>query len=882
MDNHNASSGPNSTCFDKPSTGIPGLDYVIDYLRLGDNVVLHVDSISDYISFVTPFVEQALRDGKEVIYIRFAEHKPIVEPQENVTINYLDANAGFEVFSTQVHKISTQKGEGVYYVFDCLSELLSAWATDLMIGNFFTITCPYLYELNTIAYFSILRNYNSFSTVATIRETTQLLLDIYNCDGDVFVHPLKAQNRYSPSMFFPHVQRGDRFVPVTSGIDGAKLYSCVISRGYGKTERNWDHWDQVFFEASQIYEGVKRQDPQSLGKEPEMIEIICKMVLSKDKAILDLAKNFFSLGDLLNIKSRMIGSGFIGGKTVGMLLARNILEKNPLLKQDDFLEPHDSFYIGSDVFYTFLVQNGWWKLRMEQKQKEKYFHAAKELKEKIMKGRLPEAVREQFKSMLEHFGQSPIVVRSSSLLEDGLGNAFAGKYVSIFCVNQGTPEQRYLEFENAVRTAYASTMNEDALNYRLQRGLAEKDEQMALLVQRVSGTYHGNYFFPDIAGVGLSYNTYVWKDSMAPEAGMLRLVFGLGTRAVGRTDGDYPRVVALDAPLLRPCGNIDDIRKYSQHEVDVLNVKENQWETVSFRKLINEKLDLRLNFIAVKDWETENRLKELGMFGEQAWVVTFDRLLSNPDFLNTMQSMLKILEESYQYPVDIEFTVNFDADEKPRINLLQCRSLQTKGAQTRVNIPRNIDPKDIIFQSTGNFMGGTLELLINRIIYIDSVQYLQLPLSKKYDTAHLVGELNRLNHDAQATTLLLGPGRWGSSTPSLGIPVTFSDINHMSVLGEIAFSDAGFSPELSFGTHFFQDLVETDIFYVALFPEKKDVILNQKWLEETPNHLKNILPDSKQWWTNVVKLIDLSQGFNGKNLYINADLVSQEIVCYFM
>ncbi|ATW27340.1 PEP/pyruvate-binding domain-containing protein [Candidatus Formimonas warabiya] len=869
-----------NTHFGKPSTGVPGLDYIIDYLRLGDNVVLHVDSIDDYIYFVTPFVEQAHQEGKKINYIRFAEHKPLIAPGENVTIYDLDANAGFEVFSTQVHQIATREGEGVYYVFDCLSELLSAWATDLMIGNFFNITCPYLYELNTIAYFSILRNRNSFSTVATIRETTQLLLDIYNCDGDVFVHPLKAQNRYSPSMFFPHVQRGENFVPVTSGVDGAKLYACVISRGLGKTERNWDYWDQVFFKASEIYEKAQKQDQSGGTEETKMVETICKMVLSKDKTILNLVKNNFCLGDLLDIKSRMIGSGFIGGKTVGMLLARKILDQNPLLKWDDFLEPHDSYYIGSDVFYTFLVQNGWWKLRMEQKCPDKYFQAAKELKEKIMKGRLPEAVRDQFKRMLEHFGQSPIVVRSSSLLEDGFGNAFAGKYVSIFCVNQGTPEQRYQEFEKAVRTAYASTMNEDALNYRLQRGLAEKDEQMALLVQRVSGTYHGDYFFPDIAGVGLSYNTYVWKDSMAPEAGMLRLVFGLGTRAVGRTEGDYPRVVALDAPLLRPCGNMDDIRKYSQHEVDVLNIKENQWETISFRQLTNEKLDLRLNLVAVKDWETEKKLKELGMAGEQAWVVTFDKLLSNPDFLNTMQSMLKILEEGYQCPVDVEFTVNFDTEEKPRINLLQCRSLQTKGQHTKVNIPQSIEEKDILFRSTGNFMGGNLELLINRIIFIDPQQYHQLPIRNKYDIAHLIGEINRLVDDnAETATLLLGPGRWGSSTPSLGVPVTFSDINHMRVLGEVAFFTAGFCPELSFGTHFFQDLVETDIFYVAIFPEKEDVIFNQKWLDEAPNHLGTILPGNDQWM-HVVKVIDLSQAFPGKNLYINADLVSQKIICY--
>ena len=119
---------------------------------------------------------------------------------------------------------------------------------------------------------------------------------------------------------------------------------------------------------------------------------------------------------------------------------------------------------------------------------------------------------DQFAEMLDYFGQSPIIVRSSSLLEDNYGNAFAGKYESVFCANQGSPQKRLEDFLSAVRTIYASTMSEEALRYRAHRGLLDRDEQMALLVQRVSGGLHGDLFFPQVAGVGLSYNPYVWNE----------------------------------------------------------------------------------------------------------------------------------------------------------------------------------------------------------------------------------------------------------------------------------------------------------------------------------------------------------------------------------
>jgi hypothetical protein len=631
------------------STGLDGLDEILTGLQKGDNVVWQVDKVDHFGTFVEHFVAGAAQDGRKLVYMRFAEHAPLVAPGPGVTIYKLDASTGFESFSSEVHNIITAEGREVYYVFDCLSDLLSAWATDLMIGNFFLITCPYLFELDTIAYFALLRNNHSFKTIARIRETTQILLDLYNFERRFYIHPLKVWKRYCPTMFLPHVQEDSKFVPITTSIDAAKVISHLSKKGLEPTQRALDYWDRLFLRAEEL----AKNEAASSQERARTVEQLCKMMIGREKRILSLAMKHFSLQDLLDIRKRMIGTGYTGGKAVGMLLANKIIAGNEALDLKRYLEPHDSFYVGSDVFYTYIVENGWWKLRMEQKAKEGYFKVAAELKEILLHGRFPDQIREQFQEMMEYFGQSPIIVRSSSLLEDAYGNAFAGKYESFFCVNQGSPEQRYVQFENTVRRVYASTMNEAALTYRLQRGLDQQDEQMALLIQRVSGSYRNSYFFPDLAGVGLSRNTFVWRPELDPNAGMIRLVLGLGTRAVNRVEDDYPRIVALDAPLLRPLAGMEDVRKYSQHRVDLLDTGDNSLMTLPLTQLLSEKLDINLEFIAVRDPQLARRARELGKGVQEYWILTFERLLADGSFVRNMQTILKTLEQSYQYPVDI-------------------------------------------------------------------------------------------------------------------------------------------------------------------------------------------------------------------------------------
>ncbi|AOY75287.1 PEP/pyruvate-binding domain-containing protein [Clostridium formicaceticum] len=863
-------------CMTKASTGMKSLDQVVDYLRLGDNVVWQVDAIDDYKYFVNLFVENALISNRRVVYMRFAQHPPLIEGIEDITVCALNACGGFESFSTQVYDIISREGKEVYYVFDCLSDLLTAWANDLMIGNFFMITCPYLFELDTIAYFTILRNKHSFQTVARIRETTQLLIDLYNCEDCYYIHPLKVWDRYSPTMFLPHALDRENLTPITNSVDAARLFTIMPTIGIENERRHLDYWDKMFLNAVALYKEVLEGKETAAMEQKKVIEQLCKLVIGRDHRILSLAKKYLSLKDLLDIKSRLIGSGYIGGKAVGMLMARSILLKDKDFEWRRYLEPHDSYYIGSDVFYSYIVQNGWWKLRMKQRSNEGYFQVASELREKMLKGSFPAAVKEQFQQMLEYFGQSPIIVRSSSLLEDAFGNAFAGKYESVFCVNQGSPAERYKQFEDAIRVVYASAMNEDALAYRLQRGLDKRDEQMAILVQRVSGAHHGQYFFPDLAGVGVSYNTYVWKEGLNPDAGMLRLVHGLGTRAVDRVEGDYPRIVALDKPLLRPHAGVDDSRKYSQREVDVLNTVSNKLEVVSLNNMDYEGREGLMNLIGVKDYEANRRMKELGMKGPDIWTLTFDHLMTATSFPQIMGKMLKTIKSAYQYPVDIEFTINFSRDLHPHINLLQCRPLQTKGLKSKVHIPSNIREEKVLFKSKGHFMGGNISQSLKRIIYIDPKNYSKLALSQKYEVARTVGKLNKqIQNRENLSVMLAGPGRWGTSNPSLGVPVAFSEINHVTVMIEIAFSSAGLIPELSFGTHFFQDLVETDIFYVALFPEKNNVFFNHLLMNDHPNIFNQLCPDKLQF-EEIIKVYD----FTNKDLVIMSDILSQNVVCF--
>jgi hypothetical protein len=860
------------------TTGIRGFDDILTGLIPGDNLVWQVDSIEDYRPFATPYTEAALAKSGRLIYFRFAKHGPLV-PEGTAARTYrLRPEAGFEAFVSDIHKAIEREGQGGYYVFDCLSDLAADWYSDQMLGNFFMLTCPYIYDVGGIAYFGLLRGHHSPEANAAVADTAQVVLDVYRHDETLYVHPLKVQQRYSPTMYMLHVRRGEDMQPVVESATISEIMNSVPWAGLEGTSRRVGVVNRAFSEAEATLDG---SGPAAAGPaSEELLRRLLRIVVTRDDRVHDLAGRYLTLSDAVAIKQRMIGTGLIGGKSVGMLLARAILKKtDPSWKKR--LEPHDSFYVGSDVYYTFVVRNGLWWVRERQKDPATFLDGAERARQRMLVGTFPDYVIRQFATMLDYYGQSPIIVRSSSLLEDNFGNAFAGKYESVFCANQGPRHKRLEEFLAAVRTIYASTMSENALRYRAQRGLLERDEQMALLVQRVSGGMYGEFFYPQVAGVGLSYNPYVWSSYIKPESGVLRIVFGLGTRAVNRFDDDYTRIVALNAPGRRPEASAGDVRRYSQRKVDVLDMRVNSLRTSEFPSVAGAAPGLPLDVLASRDPELEAAVSGSGdeVF---PWILTFDKLLKDTDFASDMRDMLRVIQDAYEYPVDTEFTANFRADGSYRINLVQCRPLQVKGGGV-VSDPPEVREEDVVFRARGAVIGQSRLETIDRIIYVVPRTYSSLPLQRRYSVARLIGRLLHPERGpasgSAARVMLMGPGRWGTTTPSLGVPVNFTEVNTVTALCEIVAMRDDLVPDVSLGTHFFNELVEMDVLYLALFPGKEGNVLNEALLEGAPNRLTDLLPDDSAY-SDVVRVIDIGDLPGNSTVKLHANAVAQTAMAY--
>jgi hypothetical protein len=860
------------------STGLPGLDRVFKGLIPGDNLVWQFESLDDYIPLVGPYCEAALARGHKLIYFRFADHKPLVNEGPGITIHQLRTSDGFEQFITQIHRVIQEAGQGACFVFDCLSTLAEDWCSDRMLGNFFMLTCPYVYDRQSLAYFPLLRNQHSFHATTPISETTQIWVDIYRHKSQLYLHPTKVQHRYSSTMFMLHLWEGERFIPVTESSTIAEILTSRPWAGLESVRLRLGKWNRTFLQVEDILEGVSRGQ-RSQAEADRLLPEVLRMAIARDDRVAKLVAKYFTLSDVLTIWKRMIGTGLIGGKSVGMLLARAILEKTDP-RWMDLLEAHDSFFIASDVFYSFLVENGCWWLRQKQRDPNTFLDNVEEARRRVLMGNFPMHLIDEFSKMLDYFGQSPIIVRSSSLLEDNYGNAFAGKYESVFCANQGPHLKRLQDFLSAVKTIYASSMSEKALRYRAQRGLLDKDEQMSLLVQRVSGVRYGELFYPQVAGVGLSRNPYVWNNCIDPKAGVVRLVFGLGTRAVDRSDDDYTRIVALNAPERRPESDFNEVRQYSQRKVDVIDLEANQLVAHEFTEVAERSPKLPVHVFASAGGALSRQTEENAMPGSARPVLTFEHLLTETPFVADMREMLQILQDAYDYPVDLEFTANFfDHNDQYKINLVQCRPLQVVSDTGVVDLPTTIAPADRVLEAHGAVIGQSRANRVERIIYVPPSVYGQLPIRDRYSIARLIGKLLHLEHETPkpAHVMLVGPGRWGTTTPSLGVPISFAEIDTASVLCEIVAMREDLVPDVSLGTHFFNDLVEMDILYMALFPGRQDNYLNQTFFEQSPNRLAELVPSEAQW-AEAVRVIDVPTG--EVSLKLNANALTQQVMCY--
>ncbi|MBQ5484110.1 MAG: phosphoenolpyruvate synthase, partial [Lachnospiraceae bacterium] len=589
--------------FERVPSGIPEMDEALDNIRLGDNVVFRVSELWEFQLFVDPYIRQAKQDKRNIVYFRFASHEPLVEDCPQVRTYHVPLTHRFETFTVDIHNIIKKEGKDTFYVFDCLSELQIRWATDLMMGNFFRVTCPFLFTLDTVAFFPIIRGKHSFHAINKILNTTQLFLDVYSDEKNVYVRPEKVWTRNSETMFLPHIYKKEEhtFRPILDGVLSSRFYQLLDHFQRPGEDPYMDFWDKFFNTARQQYSDQKDM--------AESCQVMCNIMMTRDEKMRSMVKKHFRPEDYFAVRDHMIGTGLVGGKACGMLLARAII-RNTSPEINEVLEPHDSFFVGSDVYYTYIVDNEFWDLRIRQRTEEEYFSLAEDFADRLRLGVFAEDIRTQLRHILEYYGQDPFIVRSSSILEDGFGNAFAGKYESVFCANRGSLEERLEEFENAIRRVYASTMSLSALDYRKRRGLDKRDEQMALLVQRVSGSYYGPYYMPCAAGVGYSYSPYKFLEGIDQKAGMLRLVMGLGTSAVDRTMGSYPRLVSLDMPEATSLSTVGERHQFSQRAVEAVDVRAHELKRFELKEIENRLPMYLIHALLEHDYDVERLLRE--------------------------------------------------------------------------------------------------------------------------------------------------------------------------------------------------------------------------------------------------------------------------------
>jgi hypothetical protein len=617
----------------------------------------------------------------------------------------------------------------------------------------------------------------------------------------------------------------------------------------------------------------------------EVTVVLIKSMISDQMDFVRLAKEFLTAEDFQDISRRRIGDGKIGGKAAGMMLAWKILQNdassaNDVVGLSQRVVIPESYFIGANVFYDFHAVNGL-EVFINQKYKTQpeieadYPH----IREVYAQGRFPESVLARLRELLAEVKDAPLIVRSSSLLEDNFGFSFAGKYDSFFCPNQGTLEENLADLTQAIGRIYASVLSPDALSYRRKMNLVDYDERMGVLIQKVQGQRYRDYFFPPLAGVAFGRNPFRWNRKIRPEDGLLRIVWGLGTRAVDRVGNDYPRMVALSHPQLRPEMGAHQIRKYSQHFVDLIDLRANVFRQMPVADVLSPDYPGIQLLASVDKGDYIQPIYAPRTLGSEPLVLTFDELLKNQRFVELMRSLLHRLERYYCRPVDVEFTVEITDGRPPdfTIHLLQCRPLSRQEWGENMRIPQNVPPEDVIFLARRLVPRGRVSG-VRYIVYVDPEQYGRAPdYETRFELARVIGRINQKLEGE--TFILMGPGRWGTSNVELGLKVSYADIHNARVLVEMARSPSEDTLELSYGTHFFQDLVESNIYPLPLYLGAPDTVFNQAFFDESENVLAALLPQDAPH-ASIVKVIDVPAAASGRHLELVMDGELDEALAY--
>jgi pyruvate, water dikinase len=627
-------------------------------------------------------------------------------------------------------------------------------------------------------------------------------------------------------------------------------------------------------------EGIELSASTELGLRVSLI----RRFFTEQLSYINVAKHSLEVRDFASLVRRILfhqnSHGKLGGKSSGLFLADSIIRKDgESTGRFANVRIPKTWYITSDGILHFIHYNN-----LEEVFNQKYLEIEQVREEypsivQVFKNShfSPESIK-GLSMALDDFGDIPLIVRSSSLLEDSLNAAFSGKYKSLFLANTGTKSDRLAALLDAIAEVYASTFGPDPIEYRAERGLIDFHEEMGIMIQEVVGKRVGRYFMPAWSGVAFSRNEFRWSPRIRREDGLIRLVPGLGTRAVDRVGDDFPVLIAPGQPSLRVNVTPDEVVRYSPKKIDVMDMELGGFVTVDILDLLREAGHSYPSINAIVSQYDGDMLRQpFGFdldFDTNVYAVTFHGLVTGTGFVQEIHAMLQLLQERLQTPVDIEF-----ASDGTDLYLLQCRPQSFSKQNTPVPIPQDIPREHTLFIAKRHISNGYVPD-ITHIVYVHPESYAALPDRQALlSVGRCIGRLNKILPKRQF--ILMGPGRWGSRGDiKLGVSITYSDINNTALLVEIAKKQDGYVPDLSFGTHFFQDLVEASIRYLPLYPDDESGSFNEHVLTRGENHLADLLPDYA-FLGETVYVIDVAKRVEGHVLRVlmNADI--EQAVGYF-
>lgn len=647
------------------------------------------------------------------------------------------------------------------------------------------------------------------------------------------------------------VQIVQRHLPLSQVMDAMRRYFCTAP-----------------FEADAKY-------PVSRGLKVSLI----RRILSDDVGYINRLKEQVELEDLHHLLQNVIFSpeshGKLGRRSSAFFLASQIVENaksdvDPL----DFLQIPKTWYISSDMMLHFMHYNHIDEI-IEQKYKEierirlEYPHIVQTFTQSAFP---PDMVR-ALSAALDDLGEVPLIVRSSSLLEERSGSTFTGEYRSVFVINRGSKQERLAELMTAVARVYASAFSADPIEFRAGQSVLDFSEEMGIMIQQAVGTRVGPYFLPAYTGVALSRNDFRWAHDLERDDGLVSLVPGMGDRCGKKEPQTHPVLFSPGQPGLKVYANAGDAIKFAPRTLDVINLDERSVETMDVKDFLDRTGKQFPQMESVFSLNSgglllppEEQVVHDGNDNDTEWTVTFDGLIERSPFVVPLRKTLKRLEEKMGGPVSLRF-----ASDGEKVFLLECSLQQCSKRELPAPIPRDIEERNRLFSVKRALSDGRISN-ITHVIYIDPDLF-QSDNSETLcnEVEQAVRSLNTILPKRQFMVIHPHPRRGEDAADENGAPIPFSMIDRAAFFAEL--HPSADASDAAFRVPCYHDLFSTGIRYIPLCSGDEDMQLNRLFLERERNLLKETLPECAHL-SKHLRLLDLTRVGDGKVLEIlmNTDL----------